>query len=87
MTYGKFDILVDVYVNISGPAFDAGIDALDDLDIDMAGFIVIPENRLGIFICLAGCLAAFSVYLMVDLVTTFRDDDKSHARTCTVEAG
>jgi len=58
-TPGKYDIIVDVNGN---DEYDPGIDALDDFDVDTAGFFVIPEYWLGTILGLTGFFAAFGTY-------------------------
>ena len=41
-----------------------GIDALDDFDVETAGFFVIPEYWLGTILGLTGFFAAFGTYYM-----------------------
>ena len=57
---GGYDLLVDVD---DDGIYDAGLDALDDMDVTGAGFLVIPELWLGSILGLAGCFAAFGVFL------------------------
>ena len=53
---GKYDIVVDVNGN---GVYDAGVDVLDDSDIQVtAGFFVIPELPLGTILGLVSCFAA-----------------------------
>lgn len=60
LTPGKYDIVVDVNGN---GVYDAGVDALDDCDIQVtAGFLVIPEYLFGAILGLIGCFAAFGVF-------------------------
>jgi len=60
LTPGKYDIVVDVNGN---GFYNAGIDALDDCDVQVtAGFLVIPEFWLGTILGLAGCFAAFGAF-------------------------
>ena len=59
LTLGKYDIVVDV--NSNG-RYDAGVDALDDLDIHGAGFFVIPEYAVGTILALAVCFGGVFVY-------------------------
>jgi hypothetical protein len=62
LTPGKYDIVVDVNGN---GVYDAGVDALDDNDIQVtAGFLVIPELWFGALMGLAGCFAAFGTFRM-----------------------
>ena len=56
---GEYDIVVDF--NSNGE-YDAGVDALDDLDVGSAGFFVIPEYVLGTILALAMCFAGFGIY-------------------------
>ncbi|UCG36994.1 MAG: hypothetical protein JSV64_01585, partial [Candidatus Bathyarchaeota archaeon] len=56
---GLFDIVVDSDQN---GLYDEGIDAIDDLDIDTAGFLVIPEYFLGTLMSLFSFLAAFGAF-------------------------
>ena len=57
---GKYDIVVDV--NDNG-VYDAGIDAIDDSDIQVtAGFFVIPEVPLGTVMALAAMIIALVGY-------------------------
>jgi len=60
-TPGKYDIIVDVNGN---DEYDEGIDALDDFDVETAGFFVIPEYWLGTILGLTGFFAAFGTYYM-----------------------
>jgi len=61
LTPGKYDIVVDVNDN---DVYDAGVDALDDSDIEVtAGFLVIPD-LLGTIMGLAGCFTALAVFRM-----------------------
>jgi len=56
----KYDIVVDV--NHNG-LYDAGIDALDDNEIQVtAGFFVIPEYPFGTIVGLATGLAALGIF-------------------------
>jgi hypothetical protein len=59
LNLGKYDIVVDVNGN---GRYDAGVDALDDLDIYGAGFFVIPEYTLGTIFALTVCFAGVAVY-------------------------
>lgn len=61
---GKYDIVVDVNNNTK---YDAGIDALDDNDIEVtAGFFVIPELPLGTI------LAALSMFVALIGYVSFK---------------
>jgi hypothetical protein len=63
LTLGKYDIIVDVNGN---GKYDAGIDALDNSDVQVtAGFVVIPEYTIGTILVLAGCVVALSVFQRV----------------------
>ncbi|HVP26230.1 MAG TPA: hypothetical protein VMT26_01005, partial [Candidatus Bathyarchaeia archaeon] len=60
LTLGKYDIIVDVNGN---GKYDAGIDALDNNDVQVtAGFVVIPEYTIGTILALAGYVVALSVF-------------------------
>jgi hypothetical protein len=60
LVLGKYDIVVDVNGN---GVYDAGIDALDDGDIEVtAGFNVIPEVPLGTFMVSAAMIVGFACY-------------------------
>jgi hypothetical protein len=56
---GKYDIIVDV--NNNGE-YNAGIDAVDGLDIGTTGLFVIPEYALGTIIAVAVCFIGAVVY-------------------------
>jgi hypothetical protein len=56
---GKYDIVSDV--NDNG-IYDEGIDALDDFDVNTAGFFVIPEIPFGTILALATCMLALVFY-------------------------
>ena len=56
---GNYDIWVDVNGNT---VYNADTDALDDCDIDTAGFLIIPEYLIGAILGLAGCFAAFGLF-------------------------
>jgi hypothetical protein len=56
---GEYDIVVDV--NDNG-VYDECIDALDDFDVETAGFFVIPELPFGTVLALATCLLALVIY-------------------------
>jgi len=57
---GKYDIIVDLNGN---GVYDAGIDALDDNDIEVTGgFFVIPEIPLGTIMAAMGMFVAFIGY-------------------------
>jgi PKD repeat protein len=58
-TPGKYDIVVDVDGN---GVYDVGVDAIDDFDVDTAGFFVIPEIPLGTIMALTSMLAGFVIY-------------------------
>jgi len=55
----KYDIVVDVNVDFR---YDHGVDALDDMDVNLAGFFVVPEYPLGTILGLAMCFAALAVF-------------------------
>ncbi|MDH5688906.1 MAG: DNRLRE domain-containing protein [Candidatus Bathyarchaeota archaeon] len=55
---GKYDIVVDVGGN---GVYDAGVDPLDDMDVGLAGFFVVPEYPLGTILGVAMCFAALAV--------------------------
>lgn len=61
-TPGAYDIIVDV--NCNGE-YDEGIDALDDFDVENAGFFVIPEFVLGTVTGLATLFVAFGTFYML----------------------
>lgn len=56
---GQYDIIVDV--NNDGK-YNAGIDAVDGLDIGTTGLFVIPEYTLGTIIAIAVCFGGVVVY-------------------------
>jgi len=56
---GKYDIVVDVGGN---GVYDAGVDPLDDMDVGLAGFFVVPEYPLGTILGVAICFAALAVF-------------------------
>jgi hypothetical protein len=56
---GQYDIIVDV--NNDGK-YNAGIDAVDGLDIGTTGLFVIPEYTLGTILAIAMCFAGVTVY-------------------------
>jgi len=62
LTPGKYDIVVDF--NDNG-VYDEGVDALDDndLQVETAGFLVIPEYAFGTILGLLSFFAAFGVFL------------------------
>jgi hypothetical protein len=55
---GKYDILVDADDN---GKYHELFDALDDFDVDSAGFFVIPD-LLGTIMSVAGCFTALAVF-------------------------
>jgi hypothetical protein len=56
---GKYDIVVDV--NDNG-VYDECVDALDDFDIDTAGFFVVPEVAVGSLMAAAAMFAALGLF-------------------------
>lgn len=58
---GEYDIIVDVNAN---GVYDASVDALDDFDVEEAGFFVIPEFWFGTILGTAACFSALAVFLL-----------------------
>jgi len=56
---GKYDIVVDV--NDNG-VYDECIDALDDFDVDTAGFFVVPEVAIGSIMAVAAMFTALGLH-------------------------
>jgi len=56
---GKYDIVLDVNGN---GIYDEGVDALDDMDVNSAGFFVVPEYPLGTILGVAMCFAALAAF-------------------------
>jgi len=56
---GEYDIVVDV--NDNGE-YNEDVDALDDLDVNSAGFFIIPELPSGTILGLATCIATLGLY-------------------------
>jgi len=59
LTLGNYDIVVDV--NGDGK-YNAGVDAIDTLDINGAGFFVVPEYAIGTILALAVCFGGVAAY-------------------------
>ncbi len=60
LTPGKYDIVIDVNRN---EKYDEGIDALDDVDIEVtAGFFVIPELPFGTLMGIVTCFLALATF-------------------------
>ena len=67
LTPGAYDIVVDVNGNGN---YDEGIDALDDFDVETAGFFVIPEVAIGSIMALAAMLVALILFAYKKKQTT-----------------
>jgi len=59
LTVGNYDIIIDVNGN---GVYDAGIDALDDMDISSTGFSVIPELSLSMLLIFSAVTTMALIY-------------------------
>ncbi len=62
-TWERIRRVKDIVVDVNGDGkYNAGVDAIDTLDINGAGFFVIPEYAVGTILALAVCFAGVLVY-------------------------
>jgi hypothetical protein len=72
LVLGKYDVVVDVNGN---GIYDAGVDALDDSDVDVtAGLNVIPEVPFGTIVVSASMIFALVAFLAVPKLKSKKRD-------------